>query len=261
MKTVFLCEGEFESILCGVYDAWISRLGHANVKLELVSNVNYEMFCQYHEVETTPDKVKKVSEAIHKKISGEAYEMVYKASLSKDENRADKIYRFLIYGFHHGRNILTMLQIAAVFNLFKMCRYVSNEQHVLLGFVRFAQMKQGILLGSICPKNDVLVLLAPHFSERLSGENWILYDEGREKAVLHSADNGWIVVRLDSEQWKEQFSHQTDEEEFQELWKSFHRSISIKERENPVCQRTHLPVRYRSYMTEFQGGNEDSHTL
>ena len=33
--TVFLCEDSVCGILTGVYDAWDSRLGHANVKLAL----------------------------------------------------------------------------------------------------------------------------------------------------------------------------------------------------------------------------------
>ncbi len=37
----------------------------------------------------------------------------------------------------------------------------------------------------------------------------------------------------------------------------FHQ-IGIKERENPACQRTRLPLRYRKYMTEFQSGSNRS---
>ena len=37
----------------------------------------------------------------------------------------------------------------------------------------------------------------------------------------------------------------------------FHQ-IGIKERENPACQRMHLPLRYRKYMTEFQFGSNRS---
>ena len=33
--TVYLCKGDFEHILCGVYDAWMSRKGHKNVRLAL----------------------------------------------------------------------------------------------------------------------------------------------------------------------------------------------------------------------------------
>ena len=44
----------------------------------------------------------------------------------------------------------------------------------------------------------------------------------------------------------------TDAGEYEALWKAFFHSISIRERENYVCQRSHLPLRYRPYMTEFQ---------
>lgn len=38
----------------------------------------------------------------------------------------------------------------------------------------------------------------------------------------------------------------------------FFHQIGIKERENPACQRMHLPLRYRKYMTEFQFGSNRS---
>ncbi|WP_438268608.1 DUF4130 domain-containing protein [Mediterraneibacter gnavus] len=36
------------------------------------------------------------------------------------------------------------------------------------------------------------------------------------------------------------------------MWKGFFKTISIKERENLKCQRTHIPVKYRKNVTEFQ---------
>ena len=49
--------------------------------------------------------------------------------------------------------------------------------------------------------------------------------------------------------------HFRDEEEYQALWRTFHETAAIPERANALCQRTHLPLRYRPYMTEFQKGN------
>lgn len=252
MTTVFVCQDSFDGILCGVYDAWMSRQGHENVRLDTEGHGNMELFCEYRSVEITEEKLMKVITSIRKKISEQVYQHVFKASLSKEEDRADKIYRFLIYGFHYGKAVIDMLQIPAVFDLFQMCRFVGNEEHLLTGFVRFSQMEKGILLGKIMPKNDVLVLLAPHFADRLSGENWILYDENRKKAAVHMADSGWVMVSVNSKEWEDRLAQQTDEEEYRRLWSSFYHSISIKERENPVCQRNHLPLRYRPFMTEFQ---------
>lgn len=35
------------------------------------------------------------------------------------------------------------------------------------------------------------------------------------------------------------------------LWKRFYETVAIRERENPRCQNTFLPKRYRGTMTEF----------
>ena len=36
---VFVCEDSPEGIFTGVYDAWNSRLGHENVRLEVQANI------------------------------------------------------------------------------------------------------------------------------------------------------------------------------------------------------------------------------
>ena len=48
--TVFLCEDSVCGILTGVYDAWDSRLGHANVKLALKKGYQPELFTDCQEV-------------------------------------------------------------------------------------------------------------------------------------------------------------------------------------------------------------------
>lgn len=42
-----------------------------------------------------------------------------------------------------------------------------------------------------------------------------------------------------------------DELYFRSLWKQFFQSVAIRERENPQCQNTFMPKRYRGTMTEF----------
>lgn len=249
---VYQCQDSFDSILCGVYDAWMSRQGHANVRLELADRGNIEMFAQYCTVEVSEEKRDKVIRAILDKIGRESYEAVFHASLSFEEDKADKIYRYLIYGFHCGRGVVDMLSVPAVFEIFRLSRYISHEAHLLTGFVRFSQMEEGVLLGKIGPKNDVLVLLAPHFTDRLSGENWILYDENRKKAAIHPADKEWVMMEMDTPEWNAYLDRSSDEAIYEDLWRAFHRSIAIESRTNKKCQNTHLPLRYRPYMTEFQ---------
>lgn len=250
--TVFVCGEEPDDIWCGIYDAWMSRLGHANVRLEPVG-CNRELFCEYRDVERSAEKAARVTDSIRRKLSEELYESVFKAALSQDKYRCDKIYRFLIYAFAVGPKVADMLQLPPVYELFAMNRHLRGELDHMLGFTRFSQMKEGILLAKIGPKNDLTVLLADHFADRMPQENWIIYDCNRKKAAVHQAGGGWVVVYADSLLWQERLRQETDEEVFENLWKTFHTSIAIRERENPRCQRNMLPLRFRHYMTEFRG--------
>lgn len=248
---IFVCRDDFDSIICGVYDAWMSRLGHSNVKLVLADTGNLEMFAEYREVEVSEEKIDKVIKAVRQKISAEAFKMIYKASLSWEEQKADWIYRFLIYGFHYGAGVTEFLQIPAVYEMFRLNRSVSGETHLMTEFVRFSEMKEGILLSTIGPKNDVLSLIAPHFADRLNSERWIIYDENRKKAAVHNPDAGWILLSTKDESWQDKLTSETDQNSYENLWKAFFDNIAIKERSNYVCQRGHLPLRFRKYMTEF----------
>lgn len=248
--TVFVCGEEFEDILCGIYDAWMSRLGYKAVRIE-PEGCDRDLFCSYRKSVSDPQKAQKVIDAVRNKLSEAIYELVYESALSCDPYRADKIYRFLIYAFSIGPKVTDMLQIPAVYELFAMHRYVSRESHHLIEFTRFSQMDGHILFGRIAPRNDVLPMVALHFADRICSENWILYDCGRQKAVVHQADRGWVMVRADSEEWQQRLEKQTDEKFFENLWKTFHTSIAITQRTNYQCQRNMLPLRFRPYMTEF----------
>lgn len=249
--TVFICGEEPEDIWCAIYDAWTSRLGHKHVRIE-PEGENQELFCEYKRVLTDDEKASKVVMSIRRKLSDKIFEFVYKAALSQERFRADKIYRFLIYAFAVGPKVVTMLQIPEIHAVFQMNRHLEREYQHMLGFTRFSQMKEGVLLAVIGPKNDLLMLLAEHFADRMSGENWIIYDEHRKKAAVCRAGSGWGIVRTESEKWQERMRRHSDENTFESLWKTFCQTIAIEERRNPRCQLNMLPLRFRSYMTEFQ---------
>ena len=42
-----------------------------------------------------------------------------------------------------------------------------------------------------------------------------------------------------------------EEAAFRAMWRSYFDHVAIAQRENPICQRTHLAMRYRPWMTEF----------
>lgn len=260
--TVYVCGPDFENILCGIYDAFMEGKGQENVRLELRGEFQeMELFSEYREVETAQEKVEKVIRSIGAKLSSRVYEQVYIASLSQDKDRPERIYRFLVEAFRYGPGVLDMMQLSPVYDMFCIRRNVYNENHLLTQFTRFSQTPQGVLVSRIGPKNDVLPLLAPHFADRLPEENWVIFDENRDKAAIHPKGSAWFLadVPLEGGQdgaggsgWmKGWLKERTDEEVYKNLWYTFFDTVAIQERKNYKCQRNHLPLRFRPYMTEF----------
>ena len=79
----------------------------------------------------------------------------------------------------------------------------------------------------------------------------MIYDKTHEVFLIHRKQEKWRLV------WGETLnadavSEVSDgEKDYASLWKEFFETISIKERENPKCQKSHLPLRFRRDMTEF----------
>ncbi len=249
--TVFVCRDTFEGILCGVYDGWTSGLGHDNVCLEIEDTGNVRMFADYRRVEEEDWKFLRVEEAVIRRAGRKTCGMVYRASLSREEEKADRIYRFLIYALSAGRDAAERLQIPAVNAVFQMNRSVENEANRLIEFLRFRQIAGGALLAVAAPKNDVIALTVPHFVDRMNAENWIICDKNRRKAAVHRSMGSTVTVHIPDGAFWEKLAEPGDQQEFEELWKTFCRSIAIGQRTNPRCQMNHLPLRYRPYMTEF----------
>lgn len=244
----YLCEDNFDSILCGIYDAWASPVPNGQVRLVLKDNYNMELFCEYTEVEIDQRKAQKVAQAVQKRISEEAFQCLYQVSLHSSSEKADIMFRFLICGFRIGSNTMSCLQVKPIMRAFELSRFVGNEAHLLLGFIRFHQVQNDILFAAICPENHVIPLVAPHFSDRLSTENWIIYDEKRNLAAVHRTGMGWVMVQPDAE-FKTKIEEKKDT--YEDLWKVFFHSVSIGSRRNEKLQKTMLPLRYRKNMTEF----------
>ena len=71
-----------------------------------------------------------------------------------------------------SRKIMEHLSDPAVEKVFSLSRQVGNEAHRFLEFVRFRELKNGVLFSEIVPKNRILSCIADHFSDRFPLENW-----------------------------------------------------------------------------------------
>ncbi len=251
-QRVYICDGTIDGIFTAIYDAWASKYGHKNIKLmEQEQLETMELFCEYVEVITDREKAEKVAGTIPDRISEYGYYLLCHCCLSKMKGRSDAIYRFVLYGFSQGEKVLEQMAHPYVQPIYKMYRNVNNEVLHYKGFLRFHELKSGIMAARIRPENNILSMLASHFADRFQGENWIIYDEGRQLAAVHKAYSIWFVVNGENLEKEKLLDYSEAELEWQKLWDGFVNTIGIEERENHTLQMQMLPYRYREFMNEF----------
>lgn len=80
----------------------------------------------------------------------------------------------------------------------------------------------------------------------------MILDDNRQLAVVHPADRPFYLTRLSPGEIERLSLTESTLDPYEELWKGFFTAIAIKERSNPDCQRTHLPLHYQNHMPEFK---------
>lgn len=262
---IFLCENTIDGIFTGVYDAWASRYGHANISLTTCPPDNYTLFSEYITVDTDYEKSAKVARTLQHRLGEETYSEICQAALALEEpsarkkamDKADAIYKTIVLALSlkDGSKVLNYLGEPYVNRVFQLSRSAGNEAHHLLGFLRFQELENGILFARVHPKHDIISFLADHFSDRLPQENFMIYDENRKKAALHYKGRGYFLTDTSSldEEMLNRFS--PEELEYQKLWCGFFESIAIEARVNPRLQNQNIAKRFQQDTVEFQNKN------
>lgn len=249
--TVFTCRDNWEDMMTCIYEAWASRLGHRNIRLEIEPIEQPEMFCEYLHIDGDAQKADKVVSSVCRKISGEAYRWIFCAAHGLDKSRVDDIYRFLICGFHYGSQVTAMLTLQPVMRLLELSRRVKNEAHFYREFARFTSHENRVYVCHFEPENDVLLMVAEHFADRMPSEHWLMIDDRRKTAAVHPADEDMYLTVLTDEEWDLLKETEYQQDLYTVLWKEFFHTIAIRERENTKCQRNMIPLKYRKHVTEF----------
>lgn len=252
-ETVLICEDSIEGILTGVYKAYELKKDHNFIHLQTSGIENYRLFSTYQEVEADEEKSGKVLRIIYQRFGAEAYTQLCQAMVSCDTEKADAVYHTIVVGIsgrYRGR-LMDHLSNRYIRKAFSLSRNTGIEIHHLLGFLRFQELQNGVLLARYGPKNDITALLTPHFANRLPNEDFAIYDEQRKYYAVHPKGKQWYLVRGELPILKEQEVYTRQEAEYQMLYRHFCGSIAITDRKNLQLQRNMLPLRFRKYMVEF----------
>ena len=235
-------DGSFDGLLTVIFIAYKDRKN--NEFRIIVKTGQLLLGLDDINVITNFSKARRVEKAICDKLSQNFLNNIQTCFLSCDKNKDIVIVHTVYKALKQGEEILNSLDEHA-FYMNKLVKQVLNERHRYLGVLRFKEMKGGTMFSTIEPKNNVLPILIYHFKNRMKRERFAIYDKKRKMIAYYDTKKVEIffVKSLEIE-WSD------EEIKYSELWKTFHKSISIKERENKKLQQSNLPKYYWKYLIE-----------
>lgn len=241
----YLYDGTFEGLLTCIYHHYYTDKASGICE---GSCYQPNMLSRYMEVATDEIKAITVYEAIERKISSYDLRHIYKVYLSCDDDKEMKILRYVVRGFKVGPAISMLHGDDVVSAVETIEKKINVERERMMQFVRFSVMEGDMLYAGIEPDNDIIELIAAHFSDRFRSEPFIIHDLKRDKAVAAYGGH-WYISDFTADDIPEKSS---EEQKYRDLWKIYFDNIAIKERRNPKCQRSFMPARYWKHLTEVQ---------
>ena len=174
-----------------------------------------------------------LTDRIISKIGTYAFSVVYYVYLSNSEDKELLIYNFLLESLNYKDKICFMRNIDCVSMCLKISKYVKHEGHKFKGFVRFRDLGNGILYSEIEPENNILL-------------KWIINDKKRKLVSMYNGKEYYIFE-------KDIIINTSNiSDDFENMWKSFYKNVSIKERANERCRMNFMPKKYWKYIVEVE---------
>ncbi len=252
---VYECQDSMEGIFTAIYQTYVDKRDPKDTFISI--NQEQYLFAEYCTVQPDKEKTRKVMRTLEQRFGEEDYWKICLALSSPEPQKANAVYQTIALGLAQKKNmknhLFDNLANDYVNQAFSLSRGAGREQHLLQGFVRFEELDNGILYAKIGPKHNVLTFLMPHFSERFPGEDFMIYDSGRDFIGIHPKNKQWYLLSSTQlEKELDQLTRSEEEKIYKELFCYFCHKIAIKDRENRNLQRNMLPLRFREYMVEFQ---------
>jgi probable DNA metabolism protein len=242
-------DGTLEGFLCCVFDAYIQH--EQPDEIAPSSRLQYRLEQRRHAVCTSETHWQRVQRGIRQKLGRLVWTKVRACFCASLDGKELLLYRYLVHGFSGGRAALNDLTHADVLPIENLYRNVGREVERMLQFTRFAKVPQGIYCATINPKHDVLPLIMSHFAARFNVQQFIIYDEVHGRAGI-SEKGGWYLADTTGEQGFSLPQADSDDCEYQHLWKAFYDAIAIPERRNEKLRRQLMPKRLWKNLPEMK---------
>ena len=251
---IFHYDKTFEGLLTAVFDAYNRKIFPD--KLLTIDELEPLFVEESYTVISQEDKSTRVWKSLEKKLQRTTRNMLTYAWLSELPDSDELIFRYIRKALDSKHSIEMNFADDDVLQLKNVAQKVSKERMRLIELVRFQKAADDIFFAPVSPDHNSLPLTIDHFKNRFADQKWIIYDTKRNYGFYYdlktvtemTLDSSGLFPqgKLDENLMAE------DEKLYQELWKGYFKSMTIKERINPKLHRQNLPKRYWKYLTEKQ---------
>lgn len=242
--TIFVTERSIDGVLCSLFYAFTEKVIPDNV----VDKITYQpqIDALLINIPTDIEKAQRVKTALYK-YGGDDIIAHIKVCLLSCEHKALFIaFNYAYLTLKLRTDVGNMLNYKEVSDFSFIIQKVLHERHIITGFLRFAESKNGVLYARYAPDNDITEILAPHFLKRLGKIPFIIHDGKRKKIAISNGKQ----IKIQTTDLPSNFIPSENEQAINDLWKKYFNSINIKERRNIRQQNNYFPHRYRKYCFE-----------
>lgn len=242
--TVFLTENSLSGILATLYYAFTEKVFPDRIK-----NSDYperSFTDTFITINAFPAGEERVKAAIIKYGGMRSLNATKLCLLSCEEDAKKRAFDFLRLTLEKKKCELENLSEKIVSDFLYTVNRVLFERHRFTGFIRFKETESGILYAPYSPDNNITEILMPHFISRLLYRPFVIHDVKRDIVGI-SDGKSFKIVKTDAPAY---LSFSKDEKEWENLFKSYYKSVNIKERKNLKQQDNFLPRRYRKNLPE-----------
>lgn len=251
---VFYYDKTFEGLLTAIFEAY-SRKTFPD-KLISEGSITPMFTEEEFTVVTDDSKSSRVWSSLQKKLSKTACNILNYIWLSEEEGSDELLFRYICKVFNNVHSIEMNFGDDDVLQIHNLAKKVAKEVQYLKQFIRFQKAADGIFFAPVSPIYNAMPLTINHLTDRFSDQKWVIYDLKRKYGYYYDLKTV-IEITLDNDEHLlggklDDAIMAEDEKLFQELWKGYFKSMTIKERINPKLQRQHMPKRFWKYLTEKQ---------
>ena len=189
-----------------------------------------------------------MKDGLYRDCGHSTFNAIKVAFLSDEPDKGATICSFVRYAMKEKGNVLGQIVHPYVEPMVKLHRFVMNERHHMMQFLRFREMQGGVWFATCSPKANVTPILMDWFAARFNTQPFIIFDEAHGIAGV-SHNGAWTLVKSDTLTLPEETA---DEALMADAWKRFYDAVAIKERYNPELRRGFMPKRLWGNITEMQ---------